>query len=125
MRKPFFDSPNLSLILKKYIDMKTEEKPKTVKIPQRFYDDSHECETHPPKIIKENSKSYWIESERNRSMYEFINRALYYVHPFGIRGGHYGNYVRAAGSLLKALHKGDVLTEEEREEAISSGVKLS
>ncbi len=91
--------------------MKTQEKLKTVRIPQRFYDDSNECETHPPKIIKENSKSYWIESERNRSMYEFINRALHYVHPFGIRGGHHGNYVRAAGSLLKALHKGDVLTE--------------
>lgn len=125
MRQPFFDSPDSSLTFKKYIDMKTQEKPKTVRIPQRFYNDSHECETHPPKIIKENSKSYWIESERNRSMYEFINRALYYVHPFGIRGGHHGNYVRAAGSLLKALHKGDVLTEEEQKEAISSGVKLS
>jgi len=105
--------------------MKTQEKLKTVTIPKRFYQDSYECETHPPKIVKENSKSYTISSERNRSMYEFINRALYYVHPFGVRGGHYGNYVRAAGSLLKALHKGDVLTEEEREEAISSGVKLS
>ena len=123
MRKPFFDSPDSSLTFKKYIDMKTEKKPKTVTIPKDFWDDCYECDMHLPKRLAKYPKSYVVYSERTGSMCELIERALYYVSV--VSAAHLSNQVSSAKSLLKALHKSGVLSEEEQEEAICSGVKLS
>ena len=103
--------------------MKTQEKPKTVTIPKDFWDDCYEFDMHLPKRLAKYRKSYVVYADRTIGMAELIDRALYYVSV--VSAAHLSNQVNAAKSLLKALHKGDVLTEEEREEAISSGVKLS
>ena len=78
---------------------------------------------HLPKRLAKYRKSYVVCADRTTSMAELIDRALYYVSV--ISSAHLSNQVNAAKSLIRALHKGDVLTKEEQEIAISNGVKLS
>lgn len=103
--------------------MRTQKKTNTVIIPKDFWDDCYECQMHLPKKLAKYRKSYVVCADRTTSMAELIDRALYYVSV--ISSAHLSNQVNAAKSLIRALHKGDVLTKEEQEIAISNGVKLS
>jgi hypothetical protein len=89
-------------------------KPRTIRIPERFYTDHLERDLDTPEDIGED-KRYAIVRSDDPALPELLNDAEYYAHPFGPDGGPVG-VTMSAKATVRAIR--DVIGWDDAEPAI-------
>jgi hypothetical protein len=89
-------------------------KPRTIRIPERFYTDHLERDLDTPDDIGED-KRYAIVRSDDPALPELLNDAEYYAHPFGPDGGPVG-VTMSAKATVRAIR--DVIGWDDAEPAI-------